>query len=499
MSGLFGTLNTATKGLNAQQTALQTIGHNVANSNTAGYSRQRVTMQADFARNIAGVGQIGTGVRVGSIDRVSDQFINTQLRDALSTTKRHESLSDIIGQLEAVFNEPSDSGLANQISEVFNAWNYLASNPEQASAKTMLIQTTETFTDTLHHMAKSMDSLHKDTLSELNKAALDVNSTLEQLDKLNHQIWQASVRGYTPNDLLDQQDRLLNDIAGKIDISVTRDEFNRVTVESDKQTLLDEKSRQELSVITETNEAGEFFLANGEQVVADGADVKLGSLVIKSPGSNQVSVINTDTGVIKGAQDALGVIDDSKNQLDEFALSFAEAVNFIHSDGGKGELFFKFDEFNPSSSIRVTDELRKNPENIVSGASLDNEYSGDGSRAQAIASLQNQALALDSSTWELSDDGSMTIVGEGPSSTLFSRYNSMVTDIGITKQKEDNMLETQSALMQLLNQRRESVSGVDINEEVVDMIKYSSAFQANSRVLQTISEMIDTLINRTGV
>ena len=61
------------------------------------------------------------------------------------------------------------------------------------------------------------------------------------------------------------------------------------------------------------------------------------------------------------------------------------------------------------------------------------------------------------------------------------------------------MLDTQNALMDLLTQRRESISGVDINEEVVDMIKFSSAFQANSRVLQTISEMIDTLINRTGV
>ncbi|GAB2490520.1 flagellar hook-associated protein FlgK [Alkalibacterium psychrotolerans] len=500
MTGLFGTLNTATKGLNAQQTALQTIGHNVANANTSGYTRQRVTMQADFAQSVAGVGQIGTGVRVGNIDRVSDEYVTTQLRDAHSTTKRHESLSDIVGQLEAVFNEPSDTGLANQISEVFNAWNYLASNPEQSSARTMLVQTTETFTDTIHHMANSMDSLHNDTLNELDKAALDVNSTLEQLDKLNHQIWQASVRGYTPNDLLDHQDRLMSDIAGKVDISVERDQFNRVSIKADGQTLLNSNSRQELAVITDTNENGELFLANGERVmVPEGSDIKLGSLVMKSADSEEVTLINTKTGTIRGTQEALEVISDSQTQLDGFALNFAKAVNLIHSNEGEGEPFFAINEENASSTIRVTEVLRKNPENVVSGASLENEYSGDGSRAQAIASLQNQALSLDSDSWQLSEDGSMKIEGNGPSSTLFSRYNSMVTEMGIVKQQEDNMLETQNALMQLLTQRRESISGVDINEEVVDMIKYSSAFQANSRVLQTISDMLDTLINRTGV
>lgn len=500
MTGLFGTLNTATKGLYAQQTALQTIGHNVANANTEGYTRQRVSMQTDLAQNVTGVGQIGTGVRVSGINRVSDHFVTTQLRNAYSTTKKHEALSDIVGQLEAVFNEPSNTGLANQISEVFNAWNYLASNPEQASARTMLVQTTETFTDTIHHMSQSMDSLHNDTLRELDNAARDVNSTLKQLDTLNNQIWQASVRGFTPNDLLDQQDRLLSNIAGNVDISVERDTFNRVSIKAGGQTLLNHNMRQELAIVTNQNENGDFFLANGDQVtVPEGSEITLGSLVVTSQGSADVTLVNVKTGNIKGTQDALTVINESHAKLDGFAQNFAKAVNLIHSNDGEGEPFFTVDEANASSTIRVTEDLRNNPENVVSGIALDNEYSGDGSRAQAIASLQSQALSLDSDSWQLSGDGSMTIEGAGSGATLFNRYNSMVTEMGIVKQQEDNMLETQNALMDLLTQRRESISGVDINEEVVDMIKYSSAFQANSRVLQTISEMLDTLINRTGV
>lgn len=500
MSGLFGTLNTATKGIHAQQTALQTIGHNVSNSNTEGYTRQRVTMQSDFPQHVTGVGHVGTGVRVGSIDRVSDTYVTTQLREANSTLKRHESLSDIVGQLEAVFNEPSDAGLGNQVSEVFNAWNYVASNPEQGSARTMLVQTAETFTDTLRHMSQSMDSLHTDTAKELDNAALSVNSSLEQLDTLNHQVWQASLKGSVPNDLLDQQDRLLSDIAGNVDISVERDEFNRVFVEADGQTLLDHNSRQELAVVTEQNENGDFFLSNGEQInVPEGSEIKRGSLVVKTPDSNDVTLIEAQSGTIKGTQDALNVIKDAQGELDDFAHSFAKATNMIHSNDGEGEPFFSFDAANASSTLRVTDDLRANPENVVSGTSLDNDFAGDGSRAQAIASLQNNPLPADSESWQLSGDGTMTIEGDGPGATLFNRYNSLVTGMGIVKQQEDNMLETQTALTEMLSQRRESISGVDINEEVVGMIKYSSAFQANSRVLQTISEMLDTLINRTGV
>lgn len=502
MSGLFGTLNTATKGLNAQQTALQTIGHNVANANTVGYTRQRVTMQADFAQSIAGIGQIGTGVRIGSIDRISDQYINTQLRDAHSTTQKHQSLSDIIGQLEAVFNEPSDTGLSNQISEVFNAWTYLASNPDQASARTMLVQTTETFTDTIHHMANSMESLHNDTLKELEKDALDVNSTLTQLENLNHQIWQASVRGYTPNDLLDQQDRLMTDLAGKIDITVDRDKFNRVSIEIGGNSVLDSSSRKDLAVVTGRNEDNQYVLSNGDILNTTDEDIEIGSVVITSSDSEEATLVKPEKGSMRGTQDALTVINDMQNELDEFAFNFSKAVNLIHSGGNHEDGVPFFDELDSSENaalnIRTTKELRDNPELVVSGKSLDNEYAGDGTRAQAIAALQYQTLptTIDESSY---NEETMTINSSSTGSTLFGRYNSMVTEIGIVKQQEDNMLETQNGLMRLLSQRRESISGVDINEEVVDMIKYSSAFQANSRVLQTISEMLDTLINRTGV
>lgn len=496
MSGLFGSLNTATKGLHAQQTALQTIGHNVANASTPGYTRQRVSMQADISTSIPGVGQVGTGVRISGVNRVNDQYITNQLRDGYSTTMTHETLSDIIGQLEAIFNEPSDTGLSNQISEVFNAWTYLASNPEQDSARTMLVQTSETFTDVMNHMANAMESLRADTVNELDKGAVDANSTLEQLDKLNYQIWQASVRGYTPNDLLDQQDRLLQDLSGQIEISAEKDKYNRVSVSIDGETVLDSSSQKELAIVIGHNEEGQAVFSNGDAL---DSDAKVGDVFVRTPGEeNTYTGITAKEGSLKGAQDAIDVIVDMQAKLDGFATDFATAVNMIHSSNGEGQDFFNLDSTNAASSIQVADELKENPGLVISGKDSDNALAGDGSRAQLIASLQNTTLASDSGEWNFNEE-EMTFESSGTGSTLFSRYNSLVTEMGIVKQQSDNMLDTQNGLMNLLIQRRESISGVDINEEIVDMIKYSSAFQANSRVLQTLSDMLDTLINRTGV
>src|SRR5699024_4603904 len=127
------------------------------------------------------------------------------------------------GQLEAIFNEPSATGLNNNISEVFSSWTYLGSNPELATAKTMVAQNSETFTDTLHHMSNQIDSLHNGTVKDIEKDVLDFNAKIQQLDSLNKQIFNVTVKGESPNDLLDQQDKLLNDLAGIAGVETTYD------------------------------------------------------------------------------------------------------------------------------------------------------------------------------------------------------------------------------------------------------------------------------------
>ncbi|WHZ32355.1 flagellar hook-associated protein FlgK [Desemzia incerta] len=477
MSGLFGSLNSATSGMTSAQTVLQTISHNVANANTDGYSKQKVTLETNNPFNKSGVGQLGTGVRVSGVIRVVDDAVVGQLRDENSTLAKFESKSDALQQLEAIFNEPSKTGLSNNLSEVFASWTYLGSNPEIATAKTMVVQNSETMTDTMNHMATQLEKLQGNTLKGIEQDVKDFNTKLEQLHSLNKQVSYSISSGQTPNDLLDKQDALLSEMSELAGVEVKFDEMRQATVSIGGQELLTPTSMQKLAVAGQPNSDGKIVLA----------------------GDTTKEIVLT-SGSAKGSQEALAEINKQVANLNDFAYTFASAVNMIHSDNGDGELFFDLGaDGNYAKNISVQSELAKDPEKVSSAKSLDKPAAGDGSRAQAIADLQNTKLNFSNPTKIDYDKTTMTIIDQANGTSVSNGYNDIVTEIGITKQQSDNMFSSQEDLVQLLDQRRQSISGVSINEEVASMIQHQSAFQANSRMISTISEMLDTLINRTGV
>ncbi len=196
MSGIFNTLNTANKGLMAQQTALHTTGHNISNANTKGYSRQRVDMKADLSYNYPGVGQLGTGVKMEAVVRIVNDYVSKQIRQENGTMERFTAKSDVIDQLEVIFNEPSTTGLNFNLGEMFDSWQELSKNPEMLTSKTVVVEKSKTLADTLNHMANQIDSLRDETIGQIDKNVLDFNSTIDKLDKLNRQIFNISVKGH---------------------------------------------------------------------------------------------------------------------------------------------------------------------------------------------------------------------------------------------------------------------------------------------------------------
>lgn len=473
MAGLFGILNNATRGMNVQQSALQTTSHNVNNANTEGFSRQKVNMVAENPYTISGVGQLGTGVRISSVIRIVDPYVNKQLRNENSSLEMYKTKSDALGQLEAIFNEPSETGLNKNISEVFSSWTHLASNPELAAAKTMVAQNSENFTDNLNHMSNQIEKLHDGTVQGIEQDVLDFNAKVQQLSSLNKQIFNVTVKGESPNDLLDQQDKLLGELAGITGVEATYDKFNRVSISVGGQDILKEGTINELEI--SKNSVG-------------GLAVNKEDISIKS-------------GSIKGSQEALVELDNKKKDLNDLAFTFATAVNTVHSDGGDGIPFFDLSSVkdgNYASSIKVNADILKDVNKINAGKNITEVVGGDGTRAQAIASLQNTLLGYPAVDIKYNKD-SMTITNQFGGSTVSGAYNNTVTEMGIVKQQADNMAGSQEGLVSLLQARRESISGVSINEEVADTMKYQTAFQANSRIISVVSEMLDTLINRTGV
>jgi flagellar hook-associated protein 1 FlgK len=445
MSGIFGTLNTATKGLLAQQTALHTASHNISNANTEGFSRQRVQMQADLSYTLAGVGQLGTGVKMESVIRMTDDYVNKQIRNENSAYEQYNVKSQTLDQLEIILNEPSTTGINFNLNEMFNAWQELSKNPESLSAKTIVVEKSKALVETINHIANQIESLKVETNDQIDKNILDFNTTIDKIDSLNKQIFNISVKGEVPNDLLDQRDLLLKDLSSIAKVDVNFDKYGRAEINLDGEIVLNGESKNTLK-----KNDGKLYVEDEE-------------------------IIDIPTGKIKGYLESLEVLDGVIGQLDDFVKTMATEVNNLHNtDPLTGNDIFT--DIDSAKSVKVNPDIDNDNELILPGITSDK---GDGQRALDISKLNKKLL----------DDGS----------TITGKYNDIVTIVGISKQQSDNIVANQEVLLNQLVLKRESTSGVSIDEEVTNVLKYQKAYEANARVISVLNDMLDVLINRTGV
>ena len=477
MTGLFNTLNTANKGLTAQQLSLSTVGHNIANANTRGYSRQRVGLQADRAFRYNGVGQLGTGVRMTNITRSVNSHLNRQVRNELGNLSKYGSRAEALEELEMIFNEPSKSGLNYNLEEMFNSWNQLSENPELDASKSVVVEKSKTLADTINDMVNKINNAKKGINEEIEGSITEFNKSLEQLESLNKQIGNLGLKGDIPNDLLDQRDLLLQDMGNIANIETSYDEYGRVSVTMGNENLVDGKE----------GKTSELYYEDGKIGLKDkdGAVIKEDTRDILKSGS------------LKGHLEGLSDIEENLDKMSNFTKNMAKAINLIHSDGGKGIDFFEFEEGEGGFTLKVNQELVDDHSKVHAGKSIDGA-SGDGSRAQAISKLQETKLDFLTGNMDY-DEETMSIKETGNGKTIKGQYGSMVTTIGVTKKHSDDMIDNQLLVAQQLLMKQESVSGVSMNEEISDMVKFQQAYNANAKVISVITEMLDTLIQRTGV
>jgi flagellar hook-associated protein 1 len=436
MSGLFNTLNIARKGLNAQQTALQTTSHNISNANTEGFSRQRVELKSDTPYGYPGVGQLGTGVKLEGVTRMVDGFLEAQIRNENSELNKYTTKSELMSQIETVFNEPSDSGVNSVMEKLFSAWRELSENPESLSAKSLVVENAKTFTDTLNRVASKLDEIKILISSNMENHLLDANSTVDQLKTLNKQIFEIASTGDSPNDLLDKRDILMKKLSGIAEFKESFDKWGRVNI-----------------------------TIGAKDITAEGI-------------SDSITPLNISSGKIGGSLEALGEINTIINGINDFAKNMANMVNSVHNPEGKGTDFFKFDGDEIALNLKVNEDIENNEALVATGDNADSP-AGDGSRALSIANLGK---------------------AKTPSgATLQGSYSNIVIKAGISAGNAANMADNHEAITSQLSNRRESISGVSIDEEVTNLIQFQRSFEANSRVISVLSEMLDTLINRTGV
>lgn len=511
--GTFHGLEMAKRTLFAQQSALHTTGHNIANANTDGYSRQRVNFSTTSpypsgALNRPDIsGQLGTGVQVDAIERIRDKFLDKQFRAENSRSSYWEARSDTLSRMEELLNEPSDGGLSKTFDAFWESLQDLASNPESDAERSVVVERGKAVTDTLNYLSETLQSIQTEIKSEIKADVDDANSLLRQINRMNEQIKQIEPHGDVANDLYDKRDELIDELSEIVNIDV---EYHKV--DEGASDLADgvvsieliNKEGEPLGIDLIDHEAtyaddyfDDFITVN---MAEDGYTVE--SLSFKSTDDDVLahSFADESIGSLTGFIESYGYTDEDGDvfgeypqmldQLDELAYAFAEEFNDVHQEGfdlnGEegGDFFAIEDKEGAAENISIHNDILNDPSKIAASTkdpSDDVSFSGNGKNALRLSDV------LDDEIEELKN------------TSVRNYFSSMVSDLGVQAQEANRMNENTSTLRSQVDDRRMSVSGVSLDEEMSNMIKFQHAYNAAARNMTTIDEMLDKIINGMGL
>ena len=448
ISTFFG-LETTLRGILAHQQAIDTTGHNVSNANTEGYSRQTATLGATTPLLItAGVGNgnvmahIGSGVGVESYQRIRNQFLDLQYRAQAMQVGYQETTAEQLDQIEMGLAEPGDNGIAKQLNKFWSTWSDVANNPNDPAARQALIDQAQNLTSAFKSLDQQLTNVKSQAAAQY--AAItgpggDVETIATAITQLNGSIKAFVAGGDAPNDLLDRRDMLIDQLSKLGQVSVNDLGNGSIDI---------------------------FFGGTGTALVADTTVNWPQTLDSTSPpAGGQLGALLKITDSSPPAATP-GVIDTYRDQLNAVAKQLADDVNFFHNPGGTGTNFFTYGAAGTEAGTLT----------VNVGVAGVRTSSGGAAGANDIA-LQ------------------ITNLRGGTADDL---YTAFVTRIGGDLKNAQTGEQNANVLLSSINDRRQSVSGVSLDEEMTNLVRFQRGYQASARAMSTIDQMLDTLINRTG-
>jgi flagellar hook-associated protein 1 FlgK len=464
MPGLFQGLEIGKRALLTHQLNLQTIGHNIANVNTPGFSRQRVNV-TQTSPEMQSFGSVGTGITAEDITHARDYFLSQQYRQATKSLGQWSYKQKTMTQIESVFNEPQDDSVSDLLDGFWNAWSDLstqASSTNAATARTNVLGEATKLVNGIHELANRLQSLRDSVDNDLQNYTNEINKYTATIAQINQQIASAELGGNPANDLRDERDYLTDELATMIDVRVT------------------EKPN------------GTTLVSMGAMVLVDSADsFPIGSKVINDDGRPIHKLVwkGTDVQLTNLNGELYGLIESRDkmipkyiDELNTLTRTIIEQVNGIHSGGygasdSTGVPFFD-PNFTEAATIRINQEIVQDSNKIAASATPSPAF--DNAIALALSELRNMTV-MDKNT-----------------STMNDYYTSLVGKLGIETSEATSFSKNYELLVQQVDNSRQSVQGVSLDEEMANMIKYQHAYDAAARVITTMDQALDTVIHGMG-
>lgn len=474
MSKINSTMTTGKRSLMNAQTGLQTVSHNISNKTTEGFTRQRVDFKATPPVNGTGRYQIGTGADVGAVIRVNNPHLEKQIEQEQQKMGFNEGQLFHLSRVEDIFNDQVSKGVGHFLGEFFNSFRDLANNPESLPLRTQVKENALNVTKDFKRINSSLKEIQKNVDRELELEVEEINRMTSEIASLNQKIANVEIQrmGAQANDFRDRRDLLVKKLSEKLNIKVAEGKSGAINVMAgDTGLLVADFTSYDLKAHTSPE--------RGKK--------REGAVDIMFRSSEQGSYFTMTDQIRGGKLGALIEVRDKTvngflERLDTMAQVFTDRINEVHVTGydqyGNPSGNF-FDRGPDGRDVSQTIELNKAILNDVTriGTAGAPNSPGDNRVAQVIAALQYQP-----------------VMPNGLNS-IEEYYKDIVGDVGVITKKSKELNDHQVTVMEQLKNLRESISGVNLDEETIKMIEFQKNFDASAKLIRTVDEMLDTVIN----
>ncbi|AIQ14818.1 flagellar hook-associated protein FlgK [Paenibacillus durus] len=521
MTSTFHGLETSKRALLVNTASMQTMGHNISNANTEGYTRQRVNISASRPIWQMGMtksqapGQLGTGVQYDSITRVRDSYLDLQYRRENQTLGSYDVMNTAMTAIQNIVNEPSDTGLSSVMDDFWNSWETLNRDPSLLSARVAVVGTAQNFTDTLKHISESLTNVTTDTDANIDKKIIEANDLINNIAQLNTIIRDNESFGDHANDYRDQRDLLIDKLSSIVDVQVVEDTEGMVSITSAGVNVVNGADTTALTAANaQTATAGQL---NGYVRSLQEADTIRNQLngMIQTLVTGQVQV-TLDNGYVTpadmtalndvtlegGATILAGTTIPAGSRITSPMTVEVDGFNGLHELGytlsdpaTAGIPFF----VSPGGGPFTIDNIAVNPEiaNNTDKIAASSKYETVGGVNKTIRGNSDVAIALvglRDAVFQF--PANLTSLSQGTTDDFF---RALTADLGLRAQNIERNFENETSLTTALQMQRQSVSGVSMDEELSDMIRFQQAYNASARVMTSVDEMLDKVINSMGI
>jgi flagellar hook-associated protein 1 len=557
-SNIFSILNTAKLGLLSQQLAIEVTGQNISNVQTEGYSRQEVNFEATNPRSFS-LGQLGTGVRVAGIERSHDEFLFSQILGEGDTLGRFGVRKDVFDQLEILLSENSGQSLNQSLSSFFAGVQDVSANPTGLPERSSLVAEAKNLASVFNNLGESLFQIQQNLDATISVEVTKINSLTEEIAALNKAIHANEPTTFSANDLRDKRDLKIKELSELIDLNFVDEQDGQISLtfgdgtplvlqstaftldttingnnksfkdivvqdiagnstnitssisggalkgyldmrDTEVEVVRDKLDRLAAGFVQEFNNihqqgfgidgstGNNFFSPLTTTVVTDidntgsatltatngdPANISVDKFEVTLTGSNSFTLTNLTTGTNEGTFNFTS--GSTFNLANGFAVTFSGTA-------AAGDKFQLSVSESAARNFSIDGGVLSNSNKVSAGLNS----STDGANALRLVDLQSK-LVFDSITVDSAGSGSFT---------FNEFYSSIVSTVGIESFSSQSTYSQQEGILLQLDTRRESISGVSIDEEMINMIKFQQAYNAAARLIGVVDELLDTVISQ---